>query len=187
MNALGTHDTLRILTYLGLGDTRERASKEWKASHHLNQEELARGVRRLKLGTDVLFTFPGAPTVYYGDEVGMEGFEDPYNRRTYPWGYENQTLLAHYRTLGNLRKNTQCLRTGTLRWGPCRGHVLSFYRKGEGETVATAVNAGVETEYVTLPWEQESATDVLTGTTYSAKNGSVTLVLHGESGVVLCP
>jgi hypothetical protein len=53
--------------------------------------------------------------------------------------------------------------------------------------VATAVNAGVETEYVTLPWEQESATDVLTGTTYSAKNGSVTLVLHGESGVVLCP
>jgi glycosidase len=185
MNALGTHDTLRILTYLGLGETKEQASKEWKAHYNLNREELARGVRRLKLGTDVLFTFPGAPTVYYGDEVGMEGFEDPYNRRSYPWGYENQTLLAHYRTLGHLRKTTECLRTGSLRWGPCRGHVLSFYRLEEGDTVATAVNAGTAKEYVTLPWRWEAATDVLTGVRYSAKNGSVTLVLPGESGVVL--
>jgi hypothetical protein len=63
--------------------------------------------------------------------------------------------------------------------------VLSFYRLEEGDTVATAVNAGTAKEYVTLPWRWEAATDVLTGVRYSAKNGSVTLVLPGESGVVL--
>ena len=56
------------------------------------------------------FTLPGAPTVYYGDEVGMEGYADPFNRRTYPWGREDEELLAHYRRLGQLRRDNPALR-----------------------------------------------------------------------------
>jgi hypothetical protein len=51
------------------------------------------------------YTLPGAPSLYYGDEAGMEGYNDPFNRRTYPWGRENPELLSHHRNLGQLRKD----------------------------------------------------------------------------------
>lgn len=54
----------------------------------------------------VLYAFPGSPTVYYGDEPGMEGFEDPFNRRTYPWGHEDTALLDWFRTLAGSRRRT---------------------------------------------------------------------------------
>ncbi len=56
------------------------------------------------------FTLPGAPTVYYGDEVGLVGYADPFNRGTYPWGREDEELLAHYRRLGQLRRDNPALR-----------------------------------------------------------------------------
>ncbi len=185
MNFLGTHDTLRILTYLGVGETKEEETKDWRSSYRMSEEELQRGIARLKLGVEVLYTFPGAPTIYYGDEAGMEGFEDPYNRRTFPWGRENQELLEHFRKLGCLRRETEALRSGELRWGPCRGHVLSFYRRSGNQSVCTAVNAGCSEEKVTLPWPKEQAQDILTGKVYSAITGAVTLELAGFSGVVL--
>jgi 4-alpha-glucanotransferase len=186
MNALGTHDTLRILTYLGVGSKMEEETKEWRGAYRMTPEQRARGVARLKVGADVLFTFPGAPTIYYGDEVGMEGFEDPFNRRTFPWGKENPEVLAHFRRLGNLRKGAAALRSGLLRWGPCRGHILSFYRQTDSQTLCVAVNAGERDEVVTLPWEGSTAKDVLTGRVYSTRTGAVTLQLEGLSGVILC-
>ncbi len=185
MNFLGTHDTLRILTYLGVGEQKTGETKSWRGAYRMSEKELERGIARLKLGADVLFTFPGAPTVYYGDEAGMEGFEDPYNRRTFPWGGENQELLEHFRKLGGLRKETEALRSGGLHWGPCRGHILSFYRVNGNQVVCTAVNAGSEREKVTLPWSREQARDVLTGKVYPAITGAVTLELSGFGGVVL--
>ncbi len=185
MNFLGTHDTVRILTHLGVGEDKGEETKAWRGKYRMSQEEMARGIARLKLGAEVLFTFPGAPTVYYGDEVGMEGFEDPYNRRTFPWGRENQELLSHFRTLGALRKSTEALRSGALRWGPCRGHLLSFYRQKGEQMVCTAINAGPWEEQVTLPWPKEQAQDILTGKIYSAITGAVTLELAEFSGVVL--
>ena len=84
MNFLSTHDTPRILTVLGAD--RVPGSKEERAVFRLSPAERQLGLKRLRLAALVLFTFPGAPTVYYGDEAGMEGWEDPFNRAGYPWG-----------------------------------------------------------------------------------------------------
>ncbi len=185
MNALGTHDTLRILTYLGVGSDMGQQTKDWRANYVMTEEQHQRGVALLKLGTMVLFTFPGAPTVYYGDEAGMTGFEDPFNRGSYPWGREDTALLQWYRTLGNLRKTAPALRHGELSWGSCTGHTLSFLRTQGREVYATAVNAGNAVEEVTIPWTGSFAVDVLRGTVVQAQQGALHLLLPPMGGVIL--
>ena len=106
MNALGTHDTLRVLTLLGAGGTHMDKTKDWRAAHRMTPYERQFGKELLKVGAAVLFCFPGSPTVYYGDEAGMEGFEDPFNRRTFPWGNEDKELTDWFARLGNLRKKS---------------------------------------------------------------------------------
>ena len=92
MNFLSTHDTPRILTVLGADHV--PGSKEERAVFRLSPARRQLGLKRLRLAALVLFTFPGAPTVYYGDEAGMEGWEDPFNRAGYPWGQEDSELKA---------------------------------------------------------------------------------------------
>ena len=160
MNFLGTHDTPRILTLLGVGGDGKDHSKDWRASFRMSPEQYQRGRARLRLGALVLFAFPGSPTIYYGDEAGLEGFEDPFNRRTFPWGREDEELLAWYRALGAARGRLEALRRGELTWLHTRGRVLAFLR-GEGKAaVLAAVNAGDRPETVELPWP---ARDWMTG------------------------
>ena len=78
-----------------------------RQAYHLSPEARRLAVRRLTLAAMLLYTFPGSPTLYYGDEAGMEGFEDPMNRQGFPWGREDQRLLTLYRTLGRLRKERE--------------------------------------------------------------------------------
>ena len=109
MNLLGTHDTARILTTLVDdydGPRQELAKRKLTAA----QRELAKA--RLLLASFLQYTLPGSPSLYYGDEAGMEGGKDPFNRRPYPWGREDTQLQAHFRTLGQLRKDHAALRTG---------------------------------------------------------------------------
>ena len=165
MNFLGTHDTPRILTLLGVGGDGKDHSKDWRAAFRMSDEQYQRGRARLRLGALVLFAFPGSPTVYYGDEAGMEGFEDPFNRRTFPWGREDGELLAWYTALGAARGRLEALRRGELTWLHARGRVLAFQR-GQGRgAVAAAVNAGDRPETVELPWP---AKDWMTGGTLPA-------------------
>lgn len=185
MNALGTHDTLRILTYLGVGSERRDQTKDWRGEYIMTDSEFQRGMKLLKLGAMVLFGFPGAPTVFYGDEAGMTGFEDPFNRQTYPWGKEDKELVAFFSQLGSLRKTCKPLREGELRWGTCGNRVLSFVRSLDGEEAAVAVNPGVQEETVTLPWQNAAAEDVFTGKVYPAENGLLTVTLEPGTGVVL--
>lgn len=97
MNHVGTHDTVRILNRLaGQSPGREPAPI---AAGSL---DIAR--KRLKLCAALQFTLPGNPCIYYGDEVGLQGGQDPFNRACYPWGSEDEELLAHYRMLGKLRQ-----------------------------------------------------------------------------------
>ena len=78
------------------------------------------------------FTLPGAPTVYYGDEVGMEGYADPFNRRTYPWGREDEELLAHYRRLGQLRRDNPAMRGTAISFFTAADGRLGFARSWDG-------------------------------------------------------
>ena len=142
MNSLGTHDTPRILTLLGTGSDCKDRSREWRAGYRLPPDLLEGAVRKLKMASLLLFAFPGSPTVYYGDEAGMEGFEDPFNRRTYPWGREDGDLLAWYRALGALRREHPALRRGEISFRRGEGHLLAFTRTVEGEKLLCAFNAG---------------------------------------------
>lgn len=175
MNSLGTHDTLRILTYLGTGSQRHEWTKEHRGAYKMTAEERERGKQLLKLGTAILFAFPGAPTVYYGDEAGMEGFEDPFNRYTYPWGKEDQELLAWFADLGQDRKHSRPLREGELQWGTCKGGALSFSRTVPGECAGVAVNRGGRTVTVELPWTEKAAYELGTGKRHLAVDGILRL------------
>ena len=184
MNTLGTHDTMRILTLLGEKSEQRGQSRDWRAHARLNDHDRAHGKARLTLGAMVLFAFPGAPTVYYGDEAGMEGFEDPFNRRTFPWGHEDQELVSLFTALGAARKSRQALRRGDIRYEKAEGRVLAFTRSLDGETVLCAVNAGHETETVTIPWEG-TAVDLLGGQAVEAEEGLLTLELPPLTGRLL--
>ena len=102
MGLVGTHDTIRILNVLA--EVKIPATKQEKLDYVLTQEEYEKGVRRVKLASALQFFLPGVPTVYYGDEIGMDGFEDPINRRPYAWDNPNLELLAHYQMLGEIHK-----------------------------------------------------------------------------------
>ena len=184
MNTLGTHDTMRILTLLGEKSELRGQSRDWRAHARLNAHDRAHGKARLTLGAMVLFAFPGAPTVYYGDEAGMEGFEDPFNRRTFPWGHEDQELVALFTALGAARKTRGALRRGDIRYVRAEGRVLAFTRTLEEETVLCAVNAGQETETVTLPWAG-AAVDLLGGQAVETEDGALTLELPPLTGRLL--
>jgi glycosidase len=185
MNSLGTHDTLRILTYLGTGSECWERSKEWRSHYEMAPYELERGRRLLRLGFLVLFSFPGAPTVYYGDEAGMTGYEDPFNRCTFPWGKEDRELVRYCSKLGNYRKHSLPLRQGAIRWGTCREGVLSYTRSWEGGCVAAAANSSDGPQEVKIPWEGGVAVDLFTRRTFRPEKGYLRFYLPPQSGMLL--
>ena len=183
MNFLGTHDTPRILTLLGAEHI--PAAKEERAAFALSPAQLARGRARLRLAGMLLYAFPGSPTLFYGDEAGMQGFEDPLNRGTYPWGREDTGLLDFFRALGRLRKERRSLQSGSLTYIYAQGGGLVITREHEGETTMVALNAGDEVLTLTLPWPRGTAEDGLTGQRFLAVNGQLRVSLPPLDGVVL--
>ena len=183
MNSLDTHDTPRFLTLLGAGGEYRDQSREWRAGFTLSPKQLNRGRKLLKAAALLLFCFPGSPTVYYGDEVGMEGFEDPFNRQTYPWGYEDQELLEWYRALGRLRGQRPALRRGGIRYVCGRGPLLAFVRESEEERLLCAFNAGKEKQ--TLVVEEERLCPVLGQVEVAQVDGVCEITLPPRSGAVL--
>ncbi len=109
MNLVGTHDTERILTVLGSDPEDYEHSNDELAVSRLSPARRKQAMRLLKLASTLQFTVFGIPSVYYGDEVGMEGFHDPFCRFPFPWhdldDPARADLLAHYRALGELRKS----------------------------------------------------------------------------------
>ncbi len=141
MNLLGTHDTPRILT--ALVDDFE-GSRQEQAGRHLSAEQRDSARERLMTASFLQYTLPGAPSLYYGDEAGMEGHKDPFNRRTYPWGREDAALLEHYRALGQLRGENPALRLGDIRFFRAEEGRLGFRRTGGGQTLLIYVNRSPE-------------------------------------------
>ncbi len=113
LTLLDSHDTFRILTALSGAVPPE--TKEARRRYRLSQEEYERGKKRLFLAACLQYFLPGVPSLYYGDEIGLEGFEDPFNRRPYPWGQEDTEILTHYQKLGSLRKKYRSLFLGMPR------------------------------------------------------------------------
>jgi glycosidase len=152
MNLLGTHDTARILT--ALVDDFD-GSREEKAKRRLsrNQFEVAR--ERLLAASFLQYTLPGSPSLYYGDEACMEGYRDPFNRRTYPWGREDMEFIEHFKRLGQLRKDYPALRLGEIAFFEAGDKHIGFTRTYEGKTLRIYVNRSADS------WEIPSGKIVL--------------------------
>jgi glycosidase len=139
MNLLDSHDTERLLWTLTPG-IETRADKEFNAAN------VAAGKQALQLASLIQFTVPGAPTVYYGDEVGVTGDDDPDDRRTYPWagsgGTPDMTLFAHYQKLAELRRTTPALTSGDFKVlaADDAGGVVAYGRKFGNQAAVVIIN-----------------------------------------------
>ena len=185
MNLLGTHDTPRILTLLGTSGHEPPPDRTARASYRMTPEEREKGARLLEIGAALLYTFPGSPTVYYGDEAGMEGYEDPFNRGTYPWGREDQDIQRHFALLGKLRSQRESMQAGDLHWLWARGPALAFSRTAGDEITAAVLNTGTEAVEITFPWPHRLAQDVLTGQRFATVQGRLTVRVPGMECMVL--
>ena len=183
MNFLSTHDTPRILTVLGADHV--PGSKEERAVFRLSPARRQLGLKRLRLAALVLFTFPGAPTVYYGDEAGMEGWEDPFNRAGYPWGQEDSELKSFFSKLAHLRREQPALQTGQLHWRWTAGSLLVFARELDGQLLTTVVNAADTPQTLTLPWFGNTARDLLSSEALSPADNVLPLTLLPHQGLLL--
>jgi glycosidase len=150
MNLLDSHDTERLLWTLTPG-AETRTDKEQNAAN------VAAGKQRLRLASLVQFTVPGAPTVYYGDEVGLTGDDDPDDRRTYPWadrgGSPDNAMLAHYRSLARLRAGNPAFVNGDLRFllADDAAGTVAYGRKTTTHAAVVAINRSGSPQTVEVP------------------------------------
>ena len=144
MNLLGTHDTPRILT--ALVDDFD-GSREEKAKRHLSRNQWEVAHERLLMASFLQYMLPGCPSIYYADEAGMEGYKDPFNRRPYSWGREDEELVTHFKRLGVLRRREEALRLGDIQFFQAGDKHLGFTRSYKGRTFRVYCNRSGD------PWE----------------------------------
>lgn len=142
MNSLGTHDTVRIIN--ALSDVRAHGwSKTHKLGYKLPDSEYEKAKKKLYLASVLQFTLPGIPSIFYGDEAGLQGFDDPINRRPYPWGSEDKEILDHYKKLGRIRRENRAVFSGGFNMRDEQG-LVAYERAGGDDEILIAVNAGAD-------------------------------------------
>ncbi|UWG97122.1 bifunctional glycogen debranching protein GlgX/4-alpha-glucanotransferase [Dehalobacter sp. DCM] len=140
MNMTGSHDTVRILTLLGEAEPQENLSEQARAMYRLTPESREKAIGRLKLFVLLQMTFPGVPCIYYGDETGLEGYDDPYNRRTFPWGSEDQELISWYKRIIRLRREYEVINRGIFTPFCPNPDVFGFRIASEDEELIVYIN-----------------------------------------------
>ncbi|MFG6467014.1 glycoside hydrolase family 13 protein [Roseateles sp. BYS87W] len=174
MNLLSTHDQPRAL-------------------HHFGEDtDLAQAKQRLRLAVFFQMTYPGSPTIYYGDEVGLGGGEDPFNRAPYPWadegGQPDEALLADFKRLTQLRHALPVLRHGTLA-APLHvdANVVVLARQHGATWALTATNNSTSPRTVTVnvPMASGTLNDALGGAPVSVQNHQIQLTVPPLFGRVL--
>lgn len=144
MNELSNHDHSRFLTR-----TNHRVGRVAKLGYEAAEQDVSEAVMREAVVMQM--TWIGAPTLYYGDEVGVVGFTDPDNRRTYPWGKENQELLEFHKEAIRVHKSSEALRKGSIEILGTRDAVLVYGRFTETDKVAVIINHSDRPTRVKVP------------------------------------
>ncbi len=146
MNLLGTHDTRRVKTVLSGQYISNEMSCEEKLRFCLDAANETLAIKRLKLAVFIQMTFVGVPCIYYGDEIGMQGLEDPFNRRPYAWRCVDTELLDFYKGAAGFRNSFDSLKTGGFEVLYAKDEVLVYLRRisdGRDEFGAKAKNSAV--------------------------------------------
>ena len=171
MNLLSTHDTPRAIN--ALLDPHD-GSRDDLARRHFSPEQITWGKELLRTAAFLQFTLPGAPCIYYGDEAGMTGYRDPFNRGFYPWGEEDTNLQAFYRALARLKRENPALKTGRVEFITASNGRVQFLRQSAGQTAMVFCNASRE------PWRVQYAGKLLFGGKLQAYTPEA--VTLGENG-----
>ncbi len=193
MNELSNHDHSRFLTR-----TNRTIGRIGTAGPEAAESGIHKGIFREAVL--IQMTWPGAPTVYYGDEAGLCGWTDPDNRRTYPWGKEDLELIEFHKYMIALRKRCPALRKGALKQLLAEHQFICYGRFLGNNRCVTAVNNSDSQREVKIPaWEigindRDTLTRVMVTNTegynagfvvYPVENGTVTLTMEAYSGILL--
>jgi len=184
LNLVDSHDTTRILWTLTPGaDNREE--KEAASA-------LEAGKAKLRQVAALQLTWPGMASIYYGDEVGLTGHDDPDDRRTYPWGAEDGELRGWYRTLATLRRDHEALRVGDLRFllTDDEHGVLAFGRRTDDEAAITVLNLSEAERQVVIELsgylpDGLALDDAMGGDSLTITDGRLRLTLPPRGSTVL--
>lgn len=184
LNMVDSHDTTRILWTLTPAAENDAAKSDPAA--------LAEGKRKLRLVATLQLTFPGMANIYYGDEVGLSGQDDPDNRRPYPWDNRDEELRSFYRTLARARGEHPSLGQGDLEFllSDDGRDTLAYLRRTDTEASVVAINLGATEQ--TLPIdvhdrlpEGAQLKGLIAGTTASVVNGILNVILPAGASEVL--
>lgn len=190
MNLVDSHDTTRLLSYLdGIDDDRNQKEIDQAFPSYENTSEAAK--QKQYLVALMQFTYAGAPTVYYGDELGMVGADDPDDRRAMIWGEGNEKLVKWYAKLAAIRNNYPALRTGTVE--PVSGtdtEILSYVRSDKDDKMLVIMNNAATEKEVTINAANVGMTaselsDLITGTKISVTDGTIKVTVPAYNGVIL--
>ncbi len=183
MNLLGTHDTVRLLTALS-GSVPDGLSDSKKRKFRLRAEQKELAFRRLKQAVLWQMTFAGLPSVYYGDEAGLEGFADPYNRAAYPWGRENGAVYKYYWKFSRLRRRYPWLLGG--QWRPLLSDpdIVAYMRWQEDDFSIIAINRADNEKFFTASCDF-TVVDVLSGDGYQPQEGRLAVKIPGGGARIL--
>lgn len=168
LNLLGSHDKPRIASVLGGGPDESRLPEEERGRFRLDENSRGIAKGRFWLATLMQMTLPGVPSIYYGDEYGLEGLSDPGNRRTLPTPFDarDRDMLIMVRNNAMLRRALPFLIDGTLEAHAFNDDVLSYTRRGsDGQTAYVIVNRSLtDTRSIRIPIEGDFAIDLVSGT-----------------------
>ena len=193
MNELSNHDHSRFLT---------RTNRKVGRTTYLGPEAANEGVDKaiMRLAVMIQMTWPGAPTIYYGDEAGLCGWTDPDNRRAYPWGREDQDLIDFHKEIIRVHKDYQAMKTGSIMFLHGQYQFISYGRFNEQDKFVIAINSGDQPVSVELPVWRLGLTEAtrmarlintspegfsLETAMYSVENGILRLNCPPKYGVVI--
>ena len=162
MNMLGNHDTERVLTMLN------------------NSVEL------LKEAVAIQMTLPGVPLIYYGDEAGLTGGKDPSNRKSYPWGKENDEILEFYKTITAIRVAEEALKIGEIKFLDFNNGVLGYERFIDKDRIIILVNTLEKEERISLSNIEGRVVDLLDiNKDYILINKNIDILISAHKFIIL--
>ena len=171
MNLLGTHDTERIITVLGSDIWELDGENDELAYKRLSKSKREFAIDMLKIASVLQYTAYGIPSVFYGDEVGLEGYHDPFCRMPFPWHQlereDRAAVLEHYINLGRIRNENPCFDGGDFYVIHHNEGCIAFARKKNDNLLITVANRG-KSFCIDIP-DGEIYTDLLTGRVYSER------------------
>ena len=190
MNLVSSHDTSRVLSFLdGIGDDREDKTINGAFPRYETTSDLAK--QRQYLVAFMQFTYAGAPTIYYGDEIGMVGADDPDDRRAFEWGKGNKELVTWYATLAQIRNSYAALRTGTVEpFETGCDNIMSYVRGDDTDRMIVLSNNSQNEQEITIDTANlgvsaSELTDLISGSRYTVSDGKVTVTVPALKGVIL--